>query len=121
MRYNIYNTSEVNRVNILEKLNKLKAQNNWTDYKIAVKSGLSTSTVINIFSRNTIPRLDTLEAICSAFGLTLAQFFTEDERYVYLSESQFEMFDRWEKLPLAKKEAFDLLLKLIVEDDTKKK
>lgn len=104
-------------MNVLEKLITLKKQNNWTDYRIAKESGLSHNTIANIFSGSTLPRIDTLEQICNAFGLTLAQFFLENERYVFLTESQLELFQRWDKLSKYKKEKFTILLDLILEDN----
>lgn len=104
-------------VDILEKLNSLKRQNNLNDYRLAKLSGLPQATISNIFTRNAIPRLDTLEAICKAFGITLAQFFHEDERYVFLTDSQFEMFNYWEKLPRRKKEVLNEIIKLLIEEE----
>lgn len=49
----------------------------WTDYRLAKESNLSHSTVTNMFNRNNAPTLPTLEAVCKAFGITLAQFFSE--------------------------------------------
>ena len=63
-------------------------ERDWSDYKLAKEANLSTSTVTNIFSRNTTPTLPTLEAICRAFGITLAQFFTEDEEPFALTSEQ---------------------------------
>lgn len=105
------------RLDVLNKLNELKNSNNWTDYHIAKEAGLSPATVSNIFSRGTVPRVDTLEAICKVFGLTMAQFFHENERYVFLTDSQLKMFDQWEKLPPRKKEAFAILIDLLVDDE----
>lgn len=63
--------------------------------------------------------LDTLEAICKAFGITLAQFFHEDERYVFLNDSQFELFELWECLPAYKKEALKYFLILMKKENDK--
>ncbi len=103
-------------MDVLKKLNELKESNNWTDYHIAKESGLAPATVSNIFTRGTVPQISTLEAICKVFGLTLAQFFVEEEKYVFLNESQLKMFERWEMLPAKKKEAFSVLLEILVED-----
>ncbi len=103
-------------MNVIEKLTELKENSGWTDYRIAKEAGLSPSTISNIFMRNTIPRVDTLEAICGVFDLTLAQFFQEDEETVLLSKEQSEMFSQWAKLPKKKKNAFKYLLDTIVDD-----
>lgn len=47
-------------------------------YKLAKLSGVSQSTLSNMFSRNNDPSISTLEDICRAFGITLSQFFADD-------------------------------------------
>lgn len=59
--------------------------------------GLSQSTIANIFKRNTVPSIATLESICAAFGITIAQFFSEGNM-VELSDEQKDFFDRWAAL-----------------------
>ena len=48
-------------------------------YRLAQESGLSQTTISNIFKRNNQPSLPTVNAICDACGITLAQFFTEND------------------------------------------
>ena len=69
-------------------------ERDWTEYRLAKESGLSQSTIANLFKRNTIPSITTLEAICSGFGITLAQFFS-DGNVVELTDEQKKLFDRW--------------------------
>ena len=96
-------------MDVLERLKALKEHYGWSDYKVAQKAGLSQGTVSNIFKRNTVPSFTTLEAICSGFGITLAQFFADGET-VELTEDMRELFDGWAILPPDKKE---LVIKLI--------
>lgn len=44
-------------MDVLKKLNELKKNNNWTNYRIAKEAGLSPATVKNVFERKTIPRV----------------------------------------------------------------
>ena len=71
----------------------------WTSYRLAKESGLSQSTIINIYKRSSVPSIDTLEAICKGFGITLSQFFTEGE-----SVELKEVFEGWAKLTPDEKE-----------------
>lgn len=75
------------------------------------------SDTLEYFHKTRFPRLNTIEIICNALGITLAQFFHDGERYVFLTDSQFEMFNNWMCLPRKKKEIFNQLLKLLIEDD----
>ena len=61
------------------RLRQLMAERGWTAYRLAKESGLSESTLANIFKRNTVPSISTLESVCSAFGISLAQFFAEGD------------------------------------------
>lgn len=77
-----------------KKLRLLMQERGWTEYRLSKESGLSESTLANIFRRNTVPSISTLEAICAGFGITLAQFFAEDET-VELTPELKELFDSW--------------------------
>ena len=76
---------------------QLMEERNWTDYRLAKEANLSHSTVTNMFNRNNAPTLPTLEAVCRAFGITLAQFFAEGEE-VQLTEEQQKLFSKWSTL-----------------------
>lgn len=91
------------------RIRQLMDERHWTEYRLAKESRLSQSTIANLFKRNTIPSISTLEAICSAFGITLAQFFAEGDM-VELTKEQQEMFRQWVSLTDEQK---DLLYGLI--------
>lgn len=80
-----------------KRIRKLMAERGWTDYRLAKEANLSHSTVTNMFNRNNAPTLPTLEAVCRAFGLTLAQFFAKDEE-AQLTEEQQKLFSKWSTL-----------------------
>lgn len=86
------------------RLRQLMAERGWTAYRLAKTSGLSESTLANIFKRNTVPSISTLEAVCSAFGISLAQFFAEGEM-VELTPELKELFDNWVSLTPEQKQA----------------
>ncbi len=90
-------------MDIIAKLNKLRLERNMSVYRLAELSGLSQSTLANTFSRGTIPSLRNLEALCDTLGVTLAQFFTEDETLVRLTPEEADFFAAYKKLPPAVK------------------
>ncbi len=65
-------------MNVLEKINKMRLERNWSVYRLSVESGVSQSTLTNMFNRETLPSIVTLQLICNAFGITLSEFFYED-------------------------------------------
>ena len=98
-----------------EKLRELLDQNGMTEYRLAKKSGLSDSTIKNIFRRNTVPSIPTLEAICKGFGITLSQFFAEGEM-VEMTPDLHDIFQAWRFLTPEQKEALLRLLDTMRQD-----
>lgn len=99
----------------LERLRQLLNDRNWTEYRLAKESGLSDSTIKNIYKRNTQPTIDTLEAICHGFGITLAQFFAEGDM-VELTPELKELFDNWLALTSEQKKATLTMVKAFHHD-----
>ena len=94
------------------RIKELMAERNWSEYRLAIASGLSQSTVANIFNRNTTPSVATLESICAGFGITLAQFFAEGDM-VELTTEQREMFSAWSSLSKDQKEVLNQLIRVM--------
>ena len=81
-------------MNTHERLRKVLADRGWTEYRLAKEAKLSESTIMNIFRRNATPSIPTLEAICNGFGITVAQFFAENEM-VELNPEVKALFEGW--------------------------
>ena len=64
---------------VLEKIEILRKEKGWSINYLAMESGLTQSTLNNLYSRNTEPKISTLRAICGSFGITLSEFFKEEE------------------------------------------
>lgn len=65
-------------MNILKKINQMRLDRSWSIYRLSVESGIPQSTLTNMFNRETLPSITTLECICNAFGITMSEFFAED-------------------------------------------
>ena len=91
-------------MDVHKRLRQLLNERGWTEYRLSKKCGLSESTLANIFRRNTMPSITTLEAICNGFGITLSQFFAEDEM-VELTPELKNLFDKWISLTQEQKDA----------------
>lgn len=92
-------------MNVIDKIRELQWERGWTDYKLAQAADVSQSSLATLFARRTPPKLEMLQRICEAFGITLAQFFLEDERIELLSESERKMLSSFRKLPPEKQNA----------------
>ncbi|MDN0061579.1 helix-turn-helix transcriptional regulator [Mediterraneibacter glycyrrhizinilyticus] len=91
-------------MDVHKRLRQLLNERGWTEYRLSKKCGLSESTLANIFRRNTMPSITTLEAICNGFGITLSQFFAED-KMVELTPELKNLFDKWISLTPEQKDA----------------
>lgn len=67
-------------MNILNKIDGLRKERGWSVNNLAMEAMLTQSTLNNLYTRKTEPKLSTLRAICSAFGISLAEFFAEEEK-----------------------------------------
>ena len=86
------------------KVTGLLDERGWTEYRLAKECGLSESTIANIFRRNSVPSITTLESICNGFGITLSQFFADGDM-VELTPQAKELFDNWVTLTPEQKNA----------------
>ena len=91
-------------MDINARLRKILKQKGWTRYRLSKESGLSESTITNIFNRGNTPTIGTLEIICNSMNITLSQFFADNEM-VELSPEQKKLYDIWKLLTPEKKEA----------------
>ena len=101
-------------MDVKDRIRRILNERSWSEYRLAIESGLSQSTVANIFNRNTSPSIVTLEAICRGFGITLAQFFSDDGSVVLTPEQQ-KMFNAWVILSPAQKAVLQQLI-LVMRD-----
>ena len=63
---------------VLERIEILRKEKGWSINYLAMESGLTQSTLNNLYSRKTEPKISTLRATCGAFGISLSDFFKED-------------------------------------------
>ena len=96
---------------VLGKIKRLRDECGWSDYKLAQEAGLRQSTISSMFKKNNNPTIQTLEALCKAFGLTLSQFFADGNVPVDLTDEQKMMLENWNMLTNEQKKALLNLLK----------
>ncbi len=99
----------------IERIKLLMRSRGWSEYRLAKESGLSQSTIANIFRRNTLPSIPTLEIICKAFNITLSQFFSDEDRNISLSPEQSNLLNNWGKISEKKRKALLALIEEIAE------
>ncbi len=98
---------------ILAEITRLRLNRNWSEYQLAQHSGISQSTISTWYRKNQVPTIQTLEKVCFGFGITLSQFFANDDDAVSLTESQKELLDCWAALTDTQQALFMQLFKNI--------
>ena len=63
----------------LQRVYDLIGERNMTLYQLAIISDISPSTLRNTRRRNGELKVETIERICSALGMTLSEFFAVDQ------------------------------------------
>ncbi|MDR0916773.1 MAG: helix-turn-helix domain-containing protein [Oscillospiraceae bacterium] len=91
-------------MDILQRITKLREARAWSEYRLAKEAGLSQSTLSNLYKRGNSPTISTLETICTAFGITLSQFFAETDEQPALTDDQRELLEKWVLLTPTQKE-----------------
>lgn len=95
----------------LARMKDLMAARGWTPYRLAKEAGLTESTIQNLIRHNGIPTIPTLEAVCAAFGITLSQFFANDNMMECTPEIK-RLMEVWTPLTDEQKEAYLKLMEL---------
>lgn len=102
-------------MDINARLRQMLNDRGWTEYKLAKVCGLNQSTIANIYRRNSVPSISTLETICRGFGITLSQFFADGEM-VELTPELKELFNNWVNLTPEQKITANQMLRAMNHD-----
>ena len=100
-------------MDILERIKSLRDERGWSNYRLAKEAEISENSLNNLFRRNNLPTIPTLESICNGFGITLSQFFAQGGEAVELSDTQRDMLITWDSLTAEQKETLLEFLKKI--------
>lgn len=100
---------------ILKHIEELCELRKWSRYTLAIKSGLSRSTISNLFKRTNQPTFSTLYKICEAFEITLAQFF-EPDKFLDFTLEQVEIINTYNMLTENEKNIVKLFLKSLSDN-----
>ncbi len=98
-----------------ERIRQLLEERGWTEYKLSKECGLSAATIGNLVRRHTMPSIPTLETVCKGFGITVSQFFAEDDM-IELTPELKVLFDCWVNLTPTQKEAALNMIKAMSSD-----
>jgi transcriptional regulator with XRE-family HTH domain len=77
---------------------ELCKKHNMSVYRLSQRSGITQTALSHIISGKSVPTIPTVNNICGAFGVTLAQFFAGEGEKPDLSADQMEILDIWDTL-----------------------
>lgn len=97
-------------MDINKKIMDLCNERGWTVYELSLQSGITQSSISSMMHRGNPPKIENLQSICEAFGITLAQFFMDDEETEILTADEKTLIHAFRGLPRQKQRALlDLL------------
>ncbi len=83
---------------VVERIKELCSARSWTYYRLAKESGISYSTLNTMLNKTKSPSIATLCHICDGFGITLSQFFSDEDESVFFTPEQKAHLALWDSL-----------------------
>ena len=81
-----------------------------TKYRLSQMTGVTQTVLSRIMKGENVPTIQTIEKICAALNISLAQFFAKDENPPDLTAEQREIIETWNGLTPEERER---LMKII--------
>ena len=96
-------------MDIVKKIDKIRVQRGWTFYKLSQESGLTQQTFTKWMEGKTIPTIPALKAVCDAFGITLSNFFAENNMVEITPETK-SVLENWNYLTKEEQQSITLII-----------
>ena len=98
-------------MNIARKIDQIRYKKGWSFYKLSYETGISQQAFSRWINGQSTPSLSALEAVCDAFGITLANLFAE-EGIVEITPELKPILENWTLLSKMEQES----IKMIIEN-----
>ena len=96
---------------IINRIRRLCEKKNMSMYALSKRSGISQSSLSNLMKRGSIPSFFTLDKICDGLGITLAQFFSNEQEIPDITEEQKKVLQVWDSLTDRQKQAVEIYVR----------
>lgn len=100
---------------VAQRFDNLCEQRDISRYEIAKRTGISQTALSNILHMKQTPTLYTLDKICKAFNISIAEFFSTPESIAGLSDEQKEFLSYLEDMSRDEKRFLKVCLKNLRE------
>lgn len=104
---------------VIKQIKDLCQAYSWTYYRLAKESGITCSTLNAMINKGTIPSVPTLKKLCDGFGISLSQFFAEDEAVASLTDTQKRHLANWESLNEESKDFLEQFILFLKEQQSR--
>lgn len=111
----------MNNLDVAGRIRELCNARSWTFYRLAKESGITYSTLNTLLNRNNIPSIPTLSRICDGFGITLAQFFSDEDALYILTKEQKAHMKLWNQLDERGRELSSAYIQALVDRQGREK
>ena len=101
----------LNGKELYDKVDSLRLEKGWSIYELAMKAGISPTTIYNWRDRLSSPTLSLLDAVCFAFGISVVDFIMNGDELTALTDEQKEVIHLWNKLSNEQKKLITNLMK----------
>ena len=89
---------------VVGRIQELCRSRSWTYYRLAKASGIPYSTLSTMLHKPNVPSVPSLMKICDGLGITLAQFFSDQDETAKLTADQKQCLSIWNRLDSTGKE-----------------
>ena len=83
----------------IARIHQLCQERNWSYYRLSKASGLTYSTINTLMNKQTFPSLNTLNKICHGFGISLTDFFMQENPSAPITEEEKQCLRLFSSLP----------------------
>ena len=98
---------------VLDRILQLRMERGWSEYRLAEESGIAQTTISFWLRKQICPSIPSLERICGAYHITLAQFFSYDNACPDLTEKQAMLLHQFSRLSVRQQDALLELLQAL--------
>lgn len=88
----------MNDFDVIDRIRSLCEARSWTYYRLAKASGIPYSTLSTMLHKTNVPSVPSLMKICEGLGITLAQFFSDQDETAKLTADQKDCLSLWNGL-----------------------
>lgn len=110
----------MDEIDINGRIRQLCDARGWTVYRLAKESGITYSTLCTMLNKSNLPSIPTLLKICNGLGITLAQFFDENNENVMLTNEEKKVLVMWGSLTPQSKAAAEKYIGFLYHEQSEK-